>query len=228
MRKIVCPYKAAIPKSEIVGFIKLLAPYSREIHLTKNQRFIPEKQNVYILIDGRLGVLFAGTEKLLDYVSFGMPLGLLGEEFPMRNIFYKAATTVKICEISSVQLEEIHLNCNGYILKILLKLSVLMFDNMLELYQERCAGNGYSTIILLVKRYHRESVTQEKLVSYILKRTSLSRGYIHSVLANLKASGYILMERGRLVNISFPSPKNASVKTSHPNPICKKASTNNE
>ena len=47
----------------------------------------------------------------------------------------------------------------------------------------------------------------EGLALFIIRRTNLSRTHVFRVLAELKAGGYITMERGKLVSIDRPLPE---------------------
>lgn len=200
-------HQVALSEYDAETFISFLRPFSQEISLKRREYIQPTHATVYFVIDGQLEISLQKEDKIIDYAFRYMPVGLPELLFKEFSLNYRAATPVKLLQVPLSKLESIYTQENIHLIRTLITLKSTMLNSLLAIYRERCTGGGYQTIKSLIEHYYNEPRQIEGLGSYILKRTSLSKGYIFSVLSTLKERGVMTMEKGRIIAIHAPLPE---------------------
>lgn len=177
----------------------------REIHLEKGMTLQPRPNEILIVMSGLICI----TNDKQDGMDIGhaprlMPVGLIEHYFPF-PLYYRTETTVTVCQLTKEEFDVAFLH-NPVHAESLCKIMANMIAMLTHVYYERNNESRYATIRSMIYRYHARiksgSLEKESIVSFILKRTRLSRSYIFQILAELKSGGYITMQRGKLISIN--------------------------
>jgi|AGFS01.1.fsa_nt_gi cAMP-binding proteins - catabolite gene activator and regulatory subunit of cAMP-dependent protein kinases len=182
----------------------------RVIYLEKGVTIKPERQEIYFILAGTMLVQNKISGGLaLGHTCLYMPVGLLERHYGDIALYYNAETPVKAVALSGDELDNIFLHFPDTAI-LFMKIVSHMMMNLIQIYYERNADSGYTTIRHMLCRYQarRNNVDQttENITRFILNRTCLSRSYVFKILAELKEAGYITVKYGKLISINKEIP----------------------
>lgn len=202
--------QSPITEDEGFALISSLKPYSTELIIDRKKYLLPKSKFVYFVIDGHLAISMHKNRKIIDYAFRYMPIGFI-ENIPNNTALrYQAFSSVRILEVPLSALDMIYNSNQLHLTKSLICLKSGILTSLLSVYNERCTSCAYKTIKTLIERYNKEPLQTEGIASYILQRTHLSKAYVFSTLSALRASGILIMSKGRVVKITGELPEKLS------------------
>lgn len=187
-----------------------LAQTGREIHLEKGMTIQSRPNEILVLMSG-LMCITNDKENGMDigHAPRLMPSGLIEYYYPF-PLYYRMESPVTVYQLTKEEFDNVFLH-NTVHAELLCRIMTNMVAMLTHVYYERNNESRYATIRNMIYRYHARinsgSLEKESIVSFILKRTRLSRSYIFQILAELKAGGYITMQKGKIISINRYIPE---------------------
>lgn len=139
----------------------------------------------------------------------GMTLGLFEIYTPSVTFEYVAQCDVDILVLSEIEIEN-QVSRGGSNAIQLFKLLSYMFAFITCVAFENNRDTAFSIVRGMIYRYAErktlDSLGDELLVNFILRRTNLSRSYVFKIISRLKKDGYIALSSGRLTEIKVRLP----------------------
>lgn len=174
--------------------------FSKVCILHRGEKIKLSGGHVYFLLSGRVSVAFNKSEKIIEHVFNFMPIGLFNFEFSGSNLEYNVLSHVEVLRVEISEVEAIYKTGNSELIHGLMFLTSKILFSLLNGFNNRYTGSKYEMAKSLIEKYHDDSQC-ERVSSYILNRTHLSRSYVFKVLSHLEKNGVVVIERGRLVSL---------------------------
>lgn len=181
----------------------------REIILAEGLIIRPSPDEIFFVLDG--DIVIQDDNDIVIGQSFPlMPVGLLERYYSETQLHYKAESQSKAISISFDTFDKMVYQ-SPKITKLLFKIISYMLISVVHVYYEVNTDTRYTVIRNMIYRYQKRNenntLKDQNISAFILKRTKLSRSYIFKVLSELRVGGYITIERGKLISINKHIPE---------------------
>ncbi|HCB2860462.1 TPA: helix-turn-helix domain-containing protein [Klebsiella aerogenes] len=189
---------------------RLLTQTGRTLHYERGVTLQPREGEVLVVLRGQMTVSDAAEDGLaLGHTFMYMPVGLM-ERYYHLPLYYRAETRTTVVQLTAEETDEVFLSTRERA-ALFSRIMAYMSSTLIHIYYERNNESGYATIREMLHRYMykagENTLSNEGIAAFILKRTRLSRSYVFQILAGLKAGGYITVEQGKLVSINRDIPE---------------------
>lgn len=176
-----------------------------------NKKLVLKPGCIYFCVKGSLAMVMPDNGLMIGNTIEHMPVGLLERYCPLAKFEYISVAPAEVIKISYEAFDRIFMKNDPQRIQELTTILVYMTIFTIDLHNERRQLTSYQTIRPMLFRYlYRQNAHKgenEGLALFIIRRTNLSRTHVFRVLAELKAGGYITMERGKLISIDRPLPE---------------------
>lgn len=189
---------------------KSLASVGRKLLFSKGATIQPRENEILVVLSGKMTVSNdVNNELMLGYTFPYMPVGLM-ERYYKLQLYYKVESQIEVIQLTGEEFDEVfyHHPENA---ELLSRIMAYMSSTLIHIYYERNNDSGYATIREMLMRYlykaEENTLNNEGIATFILKRTRLSRSYVFQILAGLKAGDYITIRNGKLISINRHIPE---------------------
>lgn len=188
----------------------LLAQTGRELSFERGITLQPRKGEILVVTSGQMTVSDDAEDGLaLGHTFPYMPIGLM-ERYYQLPLFYRTEGRTTVVQLTEAEADTVFLSTPERA-ALFSRIMAYMSSTLIHIYYERNNESGYATIREMLHRYmykaEENSLNNEGVAAFILRRTRLSRSYVFQILAGLKAGGYITVRQGRLISINRDIPE---------------------
>lgn len=167
-----------------------------------------KRNGVYFLMQGIAEVSHRMTGKTIGRVKAPFPIGFVELHYGYLPLDYKLIGECRIILLKEEQLKKF-LSYPTVVTGLLSLLKYYLY--CLSIYNDFMQnGPAYSTLRTLIYLYEincrHQMSNDEKLILYIMKRTSFSRSHIFRIVSELKRGGYISQPSKGIFVINKPLP----------------------
>ncbi len=188
----------------------LLAQNGRELCFERGVTVQPRNGEVLVVTRGQMTVSSSAEDGLaLGHTFPYMPVGLM-ERYYSLPLYYRAENSTTVVQLTEAETDAVFLSTPERA-ALFSRIMAYMSTTLVHIYYERNNDSGYATIRDMLHRYmykaEDNTLNNEGVAAFILKRTRLSRSYVFQILAGLKEGGYITIKQGRLISINHDIPE---------------------
>lgn len=188
----------------------LLAQNGRELSFERGVTLQPRNGEVLVVTRGQMTISSRAEDGLAIGHTFPyMPVGLV-ERYYRLPLYYRADNRTTVVQLTEVETDAVFLSTPERA-ALFSRIMTYMSTSLVHVYYERNNDSGYATIRDMLQRYlhkaEENTLNNEGIAAFILKRTRLSRSYVFQILAGLKEGGYITVKQGRLISINADIPE---------------------
>ncbi|HEJ0318369.1 TPA: helix-turn-helix domain-containing protein [Klebsiella aerogenes] len=187
-----------------------LARTGRELIFEPGVILQPRNGEVLVVADGLMSI----SDDMEDGLMLGhtfryMPIGLI-ERYYLQGLHYRTESRTTLVQLTAEEADMVFL-ATPERATLFSQIMSYMSSILIHVYYERNNDSGYATIREMLYRYlykaEKNTLNNEGIAAFILRRTRLSRSYVFQILAGLKAGGYITVKQGRLLSINRNIPE---------------------
>lgn len=189
---------------------RLLSQFGRKLYFERGVTLQPRNEEILVVQEGQMIVSDQAEDGLaLGHTYPYMPVGIL-ERYYCLPLYYRTESRTTIVQLTKEEADAVFLSTpeNAALFS---RIITYMSATLIHIYYERNSDSGYATIREMLYRYlfkvENNTLHNEGIASFIMKRTRLSRSYVFQILASLKAGGYITVRQGRLISINRDIPE---------------------
>ncbi|WP_329503101.1 helix-turn-helix domain-containing protein [Klebsiella aerogenes] len=188
----------------------ILAQTGRMLQFERGVTLQPRSGEILVVTEGQMTV----SDGMEDGLALGhtfpyMPIGLM-ERYYQLPLYYRAENRTTVVQLTEEESDDVFLSTPERA-ALFSQIMAYMSSTLIHVYYERNNDSGYATIREMLQRYlykaQENTLSNEGIAAFILKRTRLSRSYVFQILAGLKAGGYITVHQGKLVSINRDIPE---------------------